>query len=142
MTTEDENKAIARRVPEDIATQGNIDLIDEITTDTPVEHGGFGDIHGRDAIKEMMTNLRAAIPDFSATVEDVLAEDDRVAMRVTLRGTHDGGEIMGLEPTGKSFEIPNMVITRLEDGKIAERWQVADNLELMQQLGAVDLPDE
>ena len=142
MTTEEENKAIARRVPEDIATQGNIDLIDELTTDNPVEHGAFGEIRGRDAIKGMMTDMRSAIPDFSATVEDILAEDDRVAMRVTLRGTHDGGEIMGLEPTGRTFEIPNMVITRMEDGKIAERWQVADNLMLMEQLGAVDGPDE
>jgi predicted ester cyclase len=142
MTTEQENKAIARKVPEDIATRGNVDLIDEITTENPVEHGAFGDVHGREDIREMVEHIRAGIPDFSATVEDVLAEDDRVAMRVTLRGTHDGGEFMGLEPTGRTFEVPNMVITRLEDGRIAERWQVADNLMMMNQLGAVEPPTE
>lgn len=141
-TTEEENKALARQVPEDIATQGRTELYYEIFAEDCIEHGTFGDIHGPEAIKEMDENLLSALSDFSATVEDILAEDDRVAMRVTLRGTHDGGEFMGVEPMGRTFEVQNMVITRIEDGKIAERWQVADSLTMMQQLGAVEPPDQ
>jgi predicted ester cyclase len=86
-----------------------------------------------------MSAFLAAFPDFEATVEDIVAEGDTVAMRVTLRGTHDG-PFMGVEPTGNPFEVRNMVFTRIEDGKIAERWVQPDTLSLMQQLGAVELP--
>jgi len=136
----EENKRIARRYPEEVATGRNVDLIDELSTEDFVEHGPFGeDTHGREADKEQMRAFLAAIPDFEATVEDVVAEGDTVAMRVTLRGTHEG-ELMGIEPTGRSFEIQNMVFTRIEDGRIAERWVLPDSLGLMQQLGVVDPP--
>lgn len=141
-TTEEGNKAVARRVPEEIVTQGKVELIDEISVEDPIEHGAFGDLQGRDAIKRHMTVILSAFSDFSASVEDILAEGDRVAMRVTLRGRHDGDEFMGIEPTGKTFEVRNMVITRIEDGKIAERWMVADTLGMMQQLGVVEPPGE
>lgn len=78
-------------------------------------------------------------PDFEATVEDVVAEGDTVAMRVTLRVTHEG-EFMRTEPTGNSFEVQNTVFTRIEDGKIAERWVQPDTLGMLRQLGIVEFP--
>jgi predicted ester cyclase len=87
-----------------------------------------------------MESIRGAFSDFSATVDDVVAEGDTVAMRVTLRGTHDG-PFMGIEPTGNEFEVSNMVFTRIEDGKIAERWVLPDMLGMLQQVGAVDMPE-
>lgn len=138
----EENKKIARRYPEEVATERNVDLIDELETDDFVEHGPFGqESRGPTEDKEQMRSFLAAFPDFEATVEDVIAEGDMVAMRVTLRGTHEG-EFMGIDPTGKPFEIQNMVFTRVEDGKIAERWVQPDSLGLMQQLGVVELPTE
>jgi predicted ester cyclase len=86
-----------------------------------------------------MEDLGTAFGDFSATVEDIVAEGDTVAMRVLLQGTHEG-EFMGVEPTGRKFEIENMVFTRIEAGKIAERWVQPDMLGWLQQLGAVDQP--
>lgn len=132
-----ENERIARRVPEDIATEGNLDLVREVYTEDAVEHGPFGrDVRGNEAIEETLASYRDAFPDFSATVEDVVAQGDTVAMRVTLRGTHEG-EFMGMEPTNRSFEIRNMVFTRIENGKIAERWVQPDTAAMLQQLGVV-----
>ena len=140
-TLTEENKRIARRYPEEVATGGNVDLIDELLAEEYVEHGPFGgETRGAEADKEQMRAMLAAVPDFEAIVEDVVAEGDTVAMRVTLRGTHEG-EMMGIEGTGKSFEIGNMVFTRIEDGKIVERWIQPDMLGFMQQVGAVDLPE-
>lgn len=137
----EENKRIARRYPEEVATGRNLDLIDELLAEGYVEHGPFGgETHGPEADREQMRAMLAAVPDFEAIVEDVVAEGDTVAMRVTLRGTHEG-EMMGVEGTGKAFEIGNTVFTRIEDGKIVERWIQPDVLGFMQQVGAVDLPE-
>ena len=137
-TSIEKNKRIARRFPEEVATEGNIDLVDEICTEDVLDHSPFGDRQGRETVKKQIAELHKAFGDFSATVEDGLAEDDRVAMRITLRGTHKG-EFQGIEPTDEEFEIQNMVFTRIKDGKIAERWVQPDMLGLMQQLGAVEL---
>ena len=135
----EENKSIARRVPEEVATEGNVDFVDEICAEDVVEHGPFGELNGREGVKEQVEAFRDAFDGFSATVDDIVAEGDTVAMRVTLRGTHDG-EFRGIEPTGRSIEVQNMIFTRTEDGKIVERWLQPDLLGLRRQLGVV--PDD
>jgi len=80
-----------------------------------------------------------AFPDFQVTVEDVVAEGDKVARRVTLSGTHKG-EYMGIPPTGKQMTMGVITIERIEGGKIAEQWGEADMLGLMQQLGVMPPP--
>lgn len=137
----EELKSIARQVPEEIATEGTLDRIDEVYAEDAIEHDPFGDHHGRAEIRESMEQVFAAFSDFSATVEDVIAEDDRVAMRVRLSGTHDG-EFMGFEPTGRTFEVQNMVFTRIEDGQIAERWVQPDGFGQLAQLGVIDPPSQ
>ncbi|QLG63427.1 ester cyclase [Halorarum salinum] len=138
-TTREENARLARRFPEDVATEGRIDVIDEICAEDVVDHSPFGEARGREALTERIESLRTAFGGFSATVEDVVSEGDTVAMRVTLRGIHEG-EFMGVEPTGREFEVGNMVFTRIDGGKIVERWVQPDTLGLLQQLGAVDRP--
>ena len=140
-TNSEENKRVTRRFPEEVATEGNTDLIDEICTEDVLDHSPFGDNQGCDETKKEIEELRRAFGDFSATVEEVIGEGDTVAMRVTLRGTHKG-EFQGIEPTGKEFEIQNMVFTRIEDEKIAERWVQPDMFGLMQQLGVIEPPTE
>lgn len=135
-----ENERTARRVPEDIATEGRLDLIPEVFVRDAVEHGPFGqEVRGVDALREVLDNYLTAFPDFSATVEEVVTEGDTVAMRVTLRGTQEG-EFMGIEPTDEVFEIQNMVFTHIQNGKIVERWVQPDTLGLLQQLGVVSGP--
>ncbi|WP_123534144.1 ester cyclase [Halosimplex salinum] len=135
-----ENERIARRVPEDVATDGNLDLVGDLFTEDAVEHAPFGqEARGTEEIRESLGQWLEAFPDFSATVEDAITEGDTVAMRLTLRGTHEG-DFMGMEPTNESFEIQNMVFTRIEDGKVAERWLHPDTLGMLHQLGIISPP--
>ncbi|MFC6974913.1 ester cyclase [Halomicroarcula sp. GCM10025709] len=135
-----EKKRLARQIPEGVATRGELDLIDEICTEDVADHSPLGEITGRDALKAQIRSIRNAFADFSATVEDSVAEGDTVAMRVTLRGRHVG-EFMGIDATDTEVEVDNMVFTRIEDDRIAERWVQPDLLGLMQQIGAVERPE-
>lgn len=134
-------KEIARRIPEDVATGKNIDLLDELLTEDFVDHSPLGEAHGVQPMKEQIRMFHAAFPDFTARVDDIFAEDDMVAMRVTLSGTHDG-PFMDMPPTGRSFEVQNTVFTRIQDGKIAERWVQPDMMGMLQQLGIRESPFE
>lgn len=139
VSTQD-TKRIARRVPEEIATERRFDLVDEVYAEDAVEHAAFGpDVEGREAIREQLEGFIGAFSDFRASVEEEVAEGDLVAMRVTLSGTHDG-EFMGIEPTGNTFEIENTVFTRVVDGKVAERWILPDMFGMLTQLGVVEAP--
>lgn len=137
-----ENERIARRVPEDIATPGNLDRIEEVFAGDAVEHGPFGQmLRGPDAIAEDIRRLRDAFPDLTVTVEDAVTEGDTVAFRATMRGTNKG-RFMGRDPTNQSVQAQNTVFTRIESGRIAERWVQPDTLGLLRQLGVVSLPDD
>ncbi|MBV0902257.1 ester cyclase [Haloarcula salina] len=138
-STLEDNKRLARQIPEAVATEGDLDRLDDICADDVVDRSPLGVVEGPAALKEQLAGVRVAFGEFSATVEDIVAEGDTVAMRVTLRGTHRG-EFMGAEATGKAVEVQNMVFTRIEDGLIAERWVQPDTLGLMVQVGAVDPP--
>ena len=139
-TTPEEIERLARRFPEDVATAGNIDRIDEICATDVVEHSPAGEHRGRDELKARSEYVHAAFPDVSVTIEDAVAEGDTVAQRLTFRGTHEA-EFMGIEPTGETVEIANMLFTRVEDGLIAERWLMADLFGMLQQLGVVEPPN-
>ncbi len=80
--------------------------------------------------------MTAAFPDSVATIEDILAEGDKVAFRVTYRMTHQA-KFMGIEPTGKKVTMTNAAIYRIAAGKVVEGWATIDNLHFMQQLGAI-----
>ncbi|MHC3438411.1 ester cyclase [Natrialbaceae archaeon A-gly3] len=140
-TTPEENKQIVRRIPEEVANKGNVDLVDEIFAEDLVDHlpAPFGEMHGREAAKEQFKQLHATFPDLEVTVEDIIAEEDTVAARVTWRATHTG-EFLGIEPTGREVEFPVFAFLRLQDGKVVERWIQPDQLGLMQQFGVVEPP--
>ncbi|WP_247000294.1 ester cyclase [Halosolutus gelatinilyticus] len=138
---EEEHERIARRIPETVFGDGDLDLLDELYAEDAVDHNAFGDQQGREAIRESYEAFLRAFPDVSQTVEDVVVDGDRVAMFITSRGTHEG-DLWGIEPTGTEIEVQQMAFTRIEDGQIAERWFLPDNLSLLHQLGVVDFPPE
>ncbi|WP_227352869.1 ester cyclase [Haladaptatus salinisoli] len=138
---QERNKKLARRIPEDVFAEGNLDLLDELYAEDAVEHTPFGEQRGRAAIRESFEGFLAAFPDITQTVEDVVAEGDTVAVRITSRGTHEG-EFVGIEATGKEIEVQQTAFVRIEDGKIAERWLLPDNLGLLRQIGVVEFPVE
>lgn len=139
-TTLEANKRLVRHIPEDVLTNGRLDLLDDVYAGDAVEHHTAGDQRGLPAIRESFEAFLAAFPDVTQTVEDVVADGDTVAMRLSVRGTHDGGGLMGFDPTGREIDVQQMVFARVEDGKVAERWVLWDTLGLFEQLGIVELP--
>ncbi len=136
ITMSKQNKAIARRIFEEIETQGNLNAADEVFSSDFVGHMPMGDLHGPASMKQFVTSLRTGFPDLYSTVEDQVAEDDRVVTRFRARGTHRG-EFMGVPASGKPMDISGIIVCRFANGKIIEQWGMPDLLSLMQQIGAV-----
>ena len=90
----------------------------------------------REGVKLLITMLRSAFPDFKATIDDIVAEGDKVVIRQTWSGTQKG-EFMGIPPTGKSVSFGVFDILRMAGGKCVEHWGQMDSMSLMQQLGAM-----
>lgn len=96
---------------------------------------------GIEGVEQFYTAYWTAFPDVRVTLEDVIAEGERLAARYTVRATHRG-EFMGIPATGTRVTFEGITILRFEGGRCAERWQSADMLGLMQQLGAIPAPEE
>ena len=138
MSATEENKVITRRFNDAVQSfwrTGSFDALEAVITSDFVHHGpGLPpDLAG---LKQMLPLFRAAIPDLEITVEDIIAEGDKVFDRVSWRGTHQG-ELMGIPPTGKQVTVTEMHICRIVGGKVAERWSQWDALGMLQQLGAI-----
>jgi steroid delta-isomerase-like uncharacterized protein len=130
----EENKALGRRAWE---LADNPDILDEVYAPDVVWHEPDQEIRGLEQAMQFVPTYNTAFPDMSVTVEDVIAEGEKVVTRVTLRGTHQGEtEEFGL-PTGRQVELKGITISRIEGGKIVEEWDAYDNLSAMQQLGLV-----
>src|SRR5262245_39455834 len=119
------NKTVVRRYYEEVLNTGHVDALAELAVADYAEHDPLpGQSTGRDGLRGRVEMLRGAFrPHF--TIEDIIAEGDRVAVRWTNRGTHVG-EFMGMPATGKAFTIAGIDIHRLRDGKLAEHWHVVD----------------
>ena len=139
MSTE-ENKALLRRTYEAVNQKNLTAFFEQFTLDF-VLHNGSMTIQGLEAFKQLEAMLLAALPDLHYTVEDLIAEGDKVAVRITATGTHHG-VFLGVPPTGKHTTVTESAISRIEGGKIAEHWSETDMLGLLQQLGAVPLPGQ
>ena len=137
-----DNKALVRRFVDEVQSGGNISLIDEICSPEFVNHsappGVPADCEG---IKIVTAMFRGAFPDSYFTVEDMIAEGDKVATRKTFHGTHEG-EFMGIPPSGRSVSMDLIDVVRIDDGRVVEHWAVGDSLGLMQQLGVIPQPGQ
>lgn len=135
----EQNKATARRIFEEMETQGNLNAADEVFSSDFVGHMPTGDMHGPASMKQFAASLRTAFPDLRSTVEDQVAEGDRVMTRFRARGTHQG-EFMGVPASGNQMDISGIIVSRFANGKIVEQWGIPDLLSLMQQIDAVPSP--
>lgn len=134
----EENKAIVRRVFEEVFNKRNLAVADELLTPDSLNHDdphGVGPV-GPESLKQVVQMLSAAFPDLHMTIEDVIAEGDKVFIRTTSSGTHQGA-FMGIPPTGKRFTQQQMHLVRVVDGQVTEHWDVRDDLGMMQQLGVI-----
>jgi len=137
MSTE-QNKSIVRRWIEEGWNKGNLSLVDQVYTADVVQHdpGSPAPVTSSAALKQYVSVFLTAIPDLHFTIDDLIAEGDKVMWRFTSRGTQTG-PLMTIPPTGKASNVTGMVLFRLADGKIAEVWVNYDNLGLLQQLGVI-----
>ena len=132
-----DNKAIIRRFVEEVQNQGNLAALDELLAANFVNHTAPPGVPADgEGLKQLTRIFRAAFPDGAMTIEDMIAEGDRVVTRKTFRGTHSG-ELMGIPPTGKQVTIGLIDIVRLADGLVVESWNAADDLGMLQQLGVI-----
>jgi steroid delta-isomerase-like uncharacterized protein len=132
----DQNKKTVRRMFEEIESQGKLAVADEIFATDFVNHVPMGEMHGPEGAKQFATMLRNGFPDLHVTIEDQIAEGDKVATRWTARGTHRG-EFQGISATGRQMQISGTVISRIANAKIVEQWGNPDLLGLMQRLGVI-----
>jgi steroid delta-isomerase-like uncharacterized protein len=135
MSTE-ENKALDRRLVEEGFSKGNIAVLDELIDKNCVDHSlaPLGLPKGLAGVKQFFTMFRTAFPDLHYTIEDVVAEGDKVVTRATWTGTQRG-EFMGMPATNKQVTVSGIDIARWVNGKAVEHWAVQDMLGMMQQLG-------
>jgi len=131
------SSATARRFFEEIWSQGDFDLVDELVAPEYVSHpsGPEETVRGPEGVKEYIARLREGIPDLTVTVEDQIADGDKVATRWTAHGTH-AGELMGMEATGRTATVTGITIQRFgAKGRIVAGWTNWDTLGMLQQFG-------
>jgi steroid delta-isomerase-like uncharacterized protein len=136
--------ATARRFFDEIWSRGDFDLVDELFAPEYVGHpsGPETIVRGPEGVKEYIGRLREGVPDLTVTVEDQVIDQDKVATRWTARGTH-AGELMRMEPTGRTATVSGITIQRFEAaGRIVEGWTNWDMLGMVQQFGIVSQPAE
>lgn len=136
MSSTEENKAQFRRMYEEGFNQGILDVTDELIAPECINHEAPPGVNNRgpESLRMVITMLRAAFPDLRFAIEELIAEGDIVAGRLTMNGTHQGA-LMGMPPTGRAVRQNHMHFVRLLDGKAIEHWGVRDDVGMMRQLG-------
>lgn len=136
MTTE-QNVIAIRRFVDEVFNDRQFDLVDELYQPDAYDHNLLPGLpHGPAGRKLQLGVYMAAFPDARLTAEEIIAEGDKVALRWSLTGTHQG-DLMGIPPTGKQIAIGGAVFERYVDGKMAEHWEIFDQVGMLQQLGAI-----
>jgi predicted ester cyclase len=131
----EENKAICRRVLDELFDQGNLGAVDELIHPDFVNHEAPPDNpQGPEGLVETVSWLRGIWGPMRSEISDEIAEGDKVVFRITVHGRHVG-EFLGRPPTGKEYAAEQIHIYRLEDGKLIEHWSVRDDLGQALQLG-------
>ena len=138
----EQNKAIVRRFFDEVLNQKDFGTVDELCAENYVLNVPPNPmIRGQEGLKQFLNTLFTALPDIHYTVEDMVAEGDKVAVRWTCCGTHKG-EYMNIAPTLKEITVTGIHILRIASGKMEEDWANVDFLGMMQQLGVIPPPGQ
>ncbi|MGE0132548.1 MAG: ester cyclase [Blastocatellales bacterium] len=138
MSEANKYQSVVNRVIEEFWNQGKLAVADELFAADYVRHDpATSDIAGGvDGARAVCARFRTGFPNLSLTVADLLADGDKAIVRWSASGTHQG-ELMGIAPTGKKFDVTGITIFRFADSKVAEEWVNWDTLGMMQQLGGI-----
>jgi predicted ester cyclase len=136
MGANEDSKALMWRITDEIWNKGRLDLIDELIAEDLVDHVELVGLEGsgRARYRASIEMMRAAFPDYRNPLEFVIAEDAFAVSYGRSTGTHQG-DFFGIPPTGRKIDVATWGILRFENGQAVERWGLADNLAIMQQLG-------
>ena len=132
----EENKAILMRFAEESVNKGNPGIVGDFFGENFVNHFEPPASQGSEGMRKGLVALLAAFPDLHVTVDDMIAEGDKVMFRATVSGTHKG-EFAGIAPTGKHVTFTTVGYDRYANGKMVERWERTDVLGLLQQIGGI-----
>ena len=137
----EENKELVRRIYDELWNERKLEVAEELIAQDAVNYdtGLLPQPFGPEEMKGTVRMVTAGFPDNHHDVEEMIAEGNKVVVRCTLTGTHEG-EFMGMPPTGRSIEVSEIHVYRLEDGKAVEHRVGRDDLGAMRQLGVI--PDE
>jgi steroid delta-isomerase-like uncharacterized protein len=138
---EEQNKDVVKRYWIGKWNDRRIETLDELQTPDVQYHGTDLQINGLEEYKQVYSVFASALHDTKVTIEEMIAEGDKVMTRINGRATHKG-ELMGIAPTGKTVTWSQFTVFRLVDGKIAEEWEIFDELGMMTQLGMELKPKE
>lgn len=141
MASIEQNKTLLRRWYEEVFSRRNLTAVDEFQATNFVDHDASNPTHDIQGVKQVLTMYLAAFPNARVTAEDLIAEGDRVAARITMRGTHKGA-FMDTPATGKQVTMTGIEILRFAGGKMVEHWGELDQLGMLQQLGVIPLPGQ
>jgi steroid delta-isomerase-like uncharacterized protein len=130
------NKDLVRRFVREIFEDGNADAVDELVAEDFVPHTWPSTGDGRGDLKRAIERVSKGLSDARFEIEDMIAEDGRVAVRLTATARQTG-EFMGMPSQGKSYTIGEIHIFRIRDGKVSEHWHQFDSMGMMSQLGAL-----
>lgn len=135
----EENKALVGQFF-DAVNAGDLDALDQYVAEDFVEHEAFPGLPttGPEAPKAAIGLFRGAFPNLHMTSDEILADGDKVVVRGTMSGTHQG-EFMGIPPTNNSFKVQFIDIIEMRDGKATAHWGVTDQAAMMQQLGLMEM---
>ena len=136
------NKALVRRWFKEVWNEGREATIDELFAENGIAYG-LGDTEvearGPAQLKPFVRNLRGALPDLQISIQDIMAEEDKVMVRVLLEGTHSGSGL-GVPPSGRRIRVAAIVVIRISKGQFVEGWNSWDQLSLLRQIGALPAP--
>jgi predicted ester cyclase len=130
------NKALLSRFYKEVYVDWNMALADEVLSPQFTSHDWPNDgPTGPQAFRDYYAAIRSAVPDARYEVDDLIAEGEKVVVRWTLLGTHQG-DCGGIAPTGRPIALKGIAIYRVDDGKLMERWVVSDLHGLLEEIGA------
>lgn len=131
------NEKVMRRFVEEVINNGNYSVLGELLHPNYVYRSPDQELHGPDALVGLFTAYRTAFPDLHTEIDNLVIAGDKAVISFTLTGTHEG-ELLGIVATGKQVKVHGVVLSRFEDGKIIDEWEILDMLAMFQQLGVIN----
>jgi steroid delta-isomerase-like uncharacterized protein len=132
------NEITVRRFIEEVINDGDYPVLDEVIHPNYVYRSPDQVLQGPQALRDLLTAYRSAFPDLHIAIDELVSTGNKTVISITLTGTHQG-DLMGIGATGRQVKVSGMILSRFENGKIAEEWELLDQLTLYRQLGMVSI---